>query len=277
MSTPAAVRLGELVERYDGFLLDAYGVLVHGGGAFAGAAEFLHELERVGKPWRLVSNDAAKTPERAAARYRGFGFPITPDHVLNAGLLLGDWFATRGLVGARCRVLGPADSAELVRRAGGEVVELRDPAFDVLVLCDESGYPLLETLDDTLSCLVHAREQGRPVALVLPNPDLTYPRGEGQWGFASGALAALLESGLAARLAGEAWRFEPLGKPYRGLFRRALAQLGTTQALMVGDQLATDVRGGRDAGLDTALATWGVTRWPPQDFDIMPTWLLSGF
>jgi ribonucleotide monophosphatase NagD (HAD superfamily) len=272
-----ATRLGALIERYDGFLLDAYGVLVHGGGAFAGAAEFLHALERAGKPWRLVSNDAAKTPERAAARYHGFGFPITPDHVLNAGLLLGDWFATRGLVGARCRVLGPPDSAELVRRAGGEVIDLRDPGFEVLVLCDEAGYPLLETLDDTLSCLVHAREQSRAVALVLPNPDLTYPRGEGQWGFASGALAAMLESGLAARLAGEPWRFEPLGKPHPGLFRRALGQLGTTRALMVGDQLATDVRGGRDAGLDTALATWGVTRWPTPSGDVLPTWVLSGF
>ncbi len=264
-----------VIDRYDAFLIDAYGVLVHGGGPFPGAMEFLQAIEDAGKPWLIVSNDASKTPENAAARYCSFGFPITPEHILNAGMLIGAGLQQLGLIGAKCRVLGPRDSAELVRRAGGEVADLRDPDFEALVLCDESGYPLLETLDDTLTCLVQAREAGRDVGLLLPNPDLTYPRGQGAWGFASGALALLLESGLHARLPGRHDRFTPLGKPHPLLFERALAQLATRNTLMIGDQLPTDIQGGHDAGLDTALATWGVTRWPVPDAAVTPTWLLE--
>jgi HAD superfamily hydrolase (TIGR01450 family) len=264
-----------LIDRYDGFLIDAYGVLVHGGGPFAGAARFLRALEDAGKPWLLVSNDASKTPEHAAERYHAYGFPITPEHVLNAGMLIGRELERLGQTGATCRVLGPPDSAELVRRAGGVVLDLEDPEFQVLVLCDESGYPLLQALDDTLTCLVHAREQGRNIALLLPNPDLTYPRGHGAWGFASGALAGMLEAGLHARLPGLEVRFTPLGKPHPPIFARALESLGTRNALMIGDQLPTDIRGGHDAGLDTALATWGVTRWPVLAAEVTPTWLLE--
>jgi hypothetical protein len=113
--------------------------------------------------------------------------------------------------------------------------------------------------------------------MVLPNPDLTYPRGQGSWGFASGSLAAMLEAGLAARVPGDPLRFEPLGKPHPALFHRALTHLGTRHAVMVGDQLATDIRGGADAGLETALASWGVTRWPVRDPEAVPTWVLTGF
>lgn len=284
LSLPIPATAGELIHRYEGFLLDAYGVLVHGGGPFPGAADFLHALERAGRPWLIVSNDASKTPEHAASRYRNYGFPVTEAHVLNAAMLLGDWFARNDLLGAGCRVLGTADSAAMVQRAGGVVLDLKDPDFDVLVLCDEAGYPLLETLDDTLTCLVHACERGRAVALVLPNPDLTYPRGPGQgaagtgqWGFAAGALAAMLESGLAARGSLTNARFEPLGKPHRAMFERALTLLGTRNTLMIGDQLPTDIRGGQAAGLDTALASWGVTRWPVEHALDVPTWLLRGF
>lgn len=273
---PTTTRARALIDRYDAFLLDAYGVLVHGGGPFPGAAAFLRALDEAGKSWLLVSNDASKTPEHAAQKYRDYGFPITPAHILNAGMLIGAGLDRLGVAGATCRVLGPPDSEELVRRAGGVVLQRDDPAFEALILCDEAGYPLLPVLDDTLTCLVHALEQGRNVALVLPNPDLTYPRGQGEWGFASGALAGLLEAGLHARLPGREVRFTPLGKPHPPIFARALEILGTRKAVMIGDQLPTDILGGQQAGLDTALATWGVTTWPVVEAIATPTWLLEG-
>jgi ribonucleotide monophosphatase NagD (HAD superfamily) len=52
--------------------------------------------------------------------------------------------------------------------------------------------------------------------------------------------------------------FEPLGKPHRPIFDAACARLATRNVVMVGDQLATDIRGANDAGLVSALVRTGV-------------------
>ena len=49
-----------LCERYDGFLLDAYGVLVTSTGAIDGANDFLSALRDAGKPFVILTNDASK-------------------------------------------------------------------------------------------------------------------------------------------------------------------------------------------------------------------------
>ena len=279
VAPPAAASTAQLIDRYDGFLLDAYGVLVHGGGAFAGAAAFLRTLDRRGKRWCIVSNDASKTPEFAAARYQHMGLPVPVENLVNAAMLLPGCFARRDLVGAPMRVLGPHGAVAMVERAGGVPLALDNPAFAALVVADESGYPLLPVLDDTLTAVVDLCESGQPPALILPNPDLTYSRGPDSLGFAAGSLAAMLQAALNQRLGADAPQFEPLGKPQRALFDLGLQRLGLerAQVVMVGDQLATDVRGGRAAGLDTALVTYGVGRWDAAlaGGDV-PTWLLAG-
>ena len=55
-----------LIERYDTLLFDAYGVLVHAAGAMPGARALVQRLNR--KPYCVITNDASKLPETAAAR-----------------------------------------------------------------------------------------------------------------------------------------------------------------------------------------------------------------
>jgi ribonucleotide monophosphatase NagD (HAD superfamily) len=52
--------------------------------------------------------------------------------------------------------------------------------------------------------------------------------------------------------------------------------LKTGNAVMVGDQLATDILGAHNAGLDSALVTTGVTRLDAVPHDApRPTWVLE--
>ena len=53
--------------------------------------------------------------------------------------------------------------------------------------------------------------------------------------------------------------FERLGKPYAPIFAEAIRRAETSDAVMVGDQLDTDVAGANDYGIDAALMTGGVT------------------
>jgi HAD superfamily hydrolase (TIGR01450 family) len=266
-----------LLDRYDTILFDAYGVLVHGGGPMPGAAEVLARLNGEGRSYFIVTNDASKLPATAAARYQGFGLPIEASRLLTSGMLLAGHFAAAGLVGRRCAVLGPPDSRRYVEDAGGEVVPPHE-AFDVLVIGDESGFPFLEWADAALSSLIAAIDAGRPVHLVVPNPDLIYPGGGG-FGFAAGSIADMFEGALALRYPRRPdLRFVRLGKPNTPIFEDAIRRAGTSRIVMIGDQLETDITGARAAGLDAVWIETGVTTEIPEatPVHLRPTWRMAG-
>ncbi len=86
-------------------------------------------------------------------------------------------------------MLGAADSIAYVELAGGQVVPAHED-FDVLAVCDESGYPFLDTVDAALKSIFRALARGSRVRLVLPDPDLIFPSPTGV-GVASGSVARL--------------------------------------------------------------------------------------
>lgn len=274
----ASISSRALIERYELLLLDAFGVLVHSGGPMPGAAAFLEAVRAAGKRYLVVTNDASRLPETAVARLRGFGFPVDLEHIVSSGMLIEPCFRERGLGGARCLVLGPEDSVEHVRRAGGEIVPCaEDGEYDAVLVCDDAGYPFLGALDATITALFRLIDRGRVPALILPNPDIIYPRGEDAFGFTAGAAAMLIEAALARRYPDRELCFERLGKPHPPLFRAALERGGGGPAVMVGDQLETDIAGANRAGIDSALVTFGVSGRVPESGEAAPTWMLESF
>lgn len=258
-----ATTVEALLERYDLFLLDAYGVLVDASGALPGAGEFLTRLSASGKRFLIVSNDCSRSIATSLARYRGFGLPLADDQILNSGLLLRDHFERAGLRGARCIVLGPQDSSDYVEAAGGIVVAPDDATATVLVIGDDAGFPLLETLNDVVTVLFARLARGERTELLLPNPDLVYPRGADAFGIASGAVAALIEAVLTLRDPSGGLRFTTLGKPHTPIFEAAVARfpdVDRRRVVMIGDQLGTDILGADRFGLDSVLITTGIAR-----------------
>jgi ribonucleotide monophosphatase NagD (HAD superfamily) len=275
---PTSTTIGALLESYDGLLLDAYGVLVDGQGLLPGAAALLAELTRRGTPFAIVTNDASRSPATYAARFARMGVAIAPDRIVSSGGLLPAYFRDRGLVGARTCVLGTEDSVAYVREGGGAPVAIAPGMeLDALAVCDDSGTAFLAGIELAFSAVARAVDAGRAPALVLPNPDLIYPRGGGEYGFTAGAMALLIEAALTRRFPECALRFDQLGKPEPHLFAEAQRRLGTTRVVMIGDQLETDIAGARAAGIDAALLA-GVSRWDERDrvrSGIAPTYLLA--
>ncbi len=282
-STPIPeTRISKLMEQYEVLLLDAYGVLVTHCGTIPGAVELIRKFNEAKKPYYVITNDASRSPETSSQRYERMGLSIQPERIITSGLLLKRYFEEKSLQGSKCVVLGTEDSAEYVRAAGGKVVNILDqpdPEAEILVVCDEHGYPLLETLDATLTFLYHRLDGGNKVHLLLPNPDIIYPAGEVRYGFTAGALAGMLEIALRFRypqMANEL-KFVPMGKPYGPIFEEAYRRSETKDMVMVGDQLRTDIKGAIDFGIASALVATGLT--PMEDAvknrEIRPTYLLK--
>jgi HAD superfamily hydrolase (TIGR01450 family) len=278
---PEPTTMRALLDRHGGALIDAYGVLVDARGALPGAAELIAELTARALPFAIVTNDASRSQDTYRARFAGYGIAIAADRFVTSGSLLAGYFARGKLAGARCAVLGTDDSRDYVRRAGGEIVPLaKGMAVEVVVVCDDDGFPFLEGIELVISAAVRAIDHGRPLALVLPNPDLVYPKGDGELGVTAGAIALVVEAALAQRFPQQPPRFERLGKPAPHLFAAgaALLDVPVTRLVMIGDQLDTDVAGANAAGMAVALVE-GVSRWrharrgPGAP---VPTYLLDG-
>jgi HAD superfamily hydrolase (TIGR01450 family) len=271
------VRVLQLLDRYAVILLDAYGVLVTTDRALPGAIRLLDHLHRTGKPYFVLTNDATKPPDVAAARYAGFGLTILPERIVSSGSLLAPYFAENRLRGRRCIVLGPEGAHHYVQEAGGIVVAPDQP-FEVLVVADQTGFPFLETVDTVLTGLIRRIDRGDRVHLLLPNPDLVYPKPDG-FGFTSGSVALIIEAALQLRYPNhEDLRFKALGKPQPRLYAEAARRCGHRDLVMIGDQLATDIAGANAFGIDSALVGGGVSVTPsPSTADgPRPSYLLAG-
>ena len=252
------VTIDELMERYSALLFDAYGVLSYSVGALPGAVEVIDRLNRIGKPYYVLTNDASALPETRAARYQKVGLNVDAERIITSGSLLNGHFAERGLRGAKCVVLGTEDSAEYVRRAGGAVVSASG-GFDVVVVGDQAGFPFVEGVNSVLSELFRMIDAGDVPILVLPNPDLVYPSDDG-FGMASGSVALIIEAALRQRYPErDGLEFERLGKPNVAIFEEAFRRTGTMDMVMLGDGLETDIRGANAFGIDSVLVAGGVT------------------
>src|SRR5262245_35748817 len=102
--------LVDLLPRYDGVLLDAYGVLNDARGPLPGARELIARLRADATPFAVVTNDASRLPSTCEHRFAAMGLDIPAERVVTSGSLLAPHLRARGLERARVMVLGTDDS-----------------------------------------------------------------------------------------------------------------------------------------------------------------------
>lgn len=289
--------ISALRQRYDGFLLDAYGVLLDKQQALPGAADLLQDLTQDQVPWLVVTNAASRLPETLSADFAELGLAVPPERILTSGALLADSEVTGSLAGLRAVVLGPDESAVYAERAGAKVVALTDAVeAEVIIVADQKAVRWPEHMNQTLSLLMRQLDANQPPRLLLCNPDLIYPissesvAGDAdgsqpaggrsvrrrQVGLTAGALAAVIEAVLREHWPEAGLRFERLGKPSPAIFEAAVRKLGASSPVMLGDQLGTDIAGATAAGIDSVLVGTGLAPAPGTSTSgIEPTWFLA--
>ena len=243
--------LSDLMDRYDAFLVDQFGVLLDGDGFYDFARVALDEIYARGKVVLLLSNSGKRSAQNAA-RLAAHGVSrATYLDVLTSGEIahlemtrrLGDGLAP----GARVWVETSDDSAHPL--AGLDLVEIDTPE-DADLLWIAGCRPAQRSLDDYAALLSRAAE--RRVPAICANPDTTMLT-PGGGTFGAGQVAQVYTS-----LGGGV---EWFGKPYAAIYEEALRRLGAvppSRVLAIGDSPAHDVLGGSRAGLATALVRTGV-------------------
>jgi HAD superfamily hydrolase (TIGR01450 family) len=253
------ITASELIDKYDNFLLDAFGVIVNADGAIDHAKDFIKELEKKGKTYFILSNGSKYLASKSAVSYQSRGIPIPEDNVITSGSLLKDWFENNPNHRS-AKVLGPESSTELVKWAGGKPITTEE--YSTLVICNQDGFRFPEDVDAAISYIAKKARTSKPVKLVLPNPDLIYPSASG-YGITSGAIAKIIESSLGIILGKDAPTFEMLGKPHKPIFDKVLSKL-SGKTCMIGDQYETDILGANHAGISSVLVETGICKKLPE-------------
>ena len=249
---PIVDGVAALADRYDGFILDLWGVMHDGVQAYPGARDCLAELHRRGKRIVILSN----APRRAAAvvaRNAELGIPAELYHgLVTSGEAA--WQALSGRsdawhrgLGSRAFCLMPARDRGLLAGLALEEVAAVGEAQFILNTGVESARDRLEDFEPVLAEGVAA---GLP--MLCANPDLVVIRG-GVRELCAGSLAARYEA------LGGFVRYH--GKPHAAIYALCLEQLGIAdrrRILAVGDSLHTDVAGATGAGIDVLFIAGGI-------------------
>ncbi len=245
--------MAALAPRYDGLIVDLWGVIHDGVSAYPGAVDCLARLRGAGRRIVLLSN----APRRLGGvrdTLRRLGVPddaydglLTSGEATRTALIerSDPWFAA---LGGRVWHLGPAKDRGLFE--GLPQRRVATPAKADFVLNtgpdDQAGEtdvaPYLPVLRDCAA---------RRLPMVCANPDLAVVR-DGQ---------RLICAGLLARYYAEyGGEVRSIGKPHPGIYQpvRRMLDCANDRVLAVGDSLATDIAGARAAGLDSCWVLGGI-------------------
>lgn len=243
--------LAELAARFDALLVDQFGVLMDGSGAYDGAPAALTRLAELGRRIVVLSNSGKRAAPNAA-RLAALGFdPGSIVAVLSSGEVAHRLLRARlgRDVPARPRTLLLARDGDTSPVDGLDLPLTDDGAqADLVLLAGSRGEEI--ALDAYERLLAPAAARGIPC--LCTNPDMTMLTARGP-AFGAGRIAELY-----AELGGPVQR---IGKPYGAIYDAALAALDDpdpARVVCVGDSPDHDVRGGRDAGLATALVRTGL-------------------
>jgi HAD superfamily hydrolase (TIGR01459 family) len=242
----------ELAWRYDGFILDLWGVIHNGVAPMPGALECLRSLKERGKRIVLLSN-APRRADDVVRRIGAIGLHAELyDHVMSSGEEAWQYLHRRddpfyAALGRRCLHIGSERDLEIREGLRLEFVETAEEAQFILNT-GPAGWE--DRIEDYEPVLRTSLRRGLP--MVCANPDLVVMHGA-RLVLCAGALAKWYEE------AGGRVRWH--GKPYRSVYDTCLGLLGIEdrlRILAVGDSLRTDIAGAAGAGIDSLLIAGGI-------------------
>ncbi|MGD9538035.1 MAG: TIGR01459 family HAD-type hydrolase [Alphaproteobacteria bacterium] len=252
MVIPLISGLSQIAARYDGFVLDVWGVVHQGGPAFPEVVECLERLAVLGRPVVFLSN-APRRAARVEQQLEAKGVPPGLHRgVVSSGEVTRAALETRrdaalATLGPRYVLLGPDMDDDLLDGLDYRRADAVEEADFLLAIGLDDARPTVAHYEDTLAA---AARRGLP--MLCANPDLVVVR-LGVREACAGALAArYLELGGGVSY---------FGKPYPSSYPPTLERLGLSAAhrvLAIGDGIETDIRGARAAGLASLLVTGGI-------------------
>ena len=225
-----------------GFICDMDGVIYLGNQLLPGVAEFVTWLNENDKRFLFLTNSSERSPKELRQKLQRMGLDIGEEHFYTSALATARFLSSQK----------PECSAYIIGDHGlhnalyDEGIAYNDVDPDYVVVGETDDFRF-EHIKNAMNLV------NKGAGLIATNSDITGPI-EGGFKPACKALVASIEvaTGVNAYF---------VGKPNPLMMRTGLEILGVHSAdsVMIGDRMDTDMIGGIEAGMETALVLSGVS------------------
>ncbi len=249
-----------LFHRKKGFICDMDGVIYHGDKLLEGVKEFLDRLVAENKSFLFLTNSSERSPRELQQKLARLGLAVGEEHFYTSALATAAFLSSQN-PGCSAYVIGEPGLVNALYEAG---ITMNDCDPDYVVVGESRTYSY-EKIERAVRLVLGGAK------LIGTNSDITGPTREGI-APACRALTAPIE--LAT---GKQAYF--IGKPNPLIMRHAMKKLGcsTSQTVIVGDRMDTDIVAGIQTQIDTVLVLSGVTNMTNiHDFPYMPDYIVDG-
>ncbi|MDG2223200.1 MAG: HAD-IIA family hydrolase [Rubripirellula sp.] len=226
-----------------GFLIDMDGVVYRGGELIAGADIFVARLLNEQLPFLFLTNNSQRTCRDIATKLNRLGIEVEEHHIYTCAMATAAFVAAQK-PGGTAYVIGEGGVLNALHTVGYSVVD-HSPDY---VIVGETRTVNLESLELAVQMILDGAK------LVATNRDPNCPTKHGIRP-GCGATVAYLETATGARAM-------DVGKPSPIMMRAARKRimLATSQTIMIGDTMETDILGGIQMGYKTILTLSGSTK-----------------
>lgn len=243
-----------------GFICDMDGVIYHGNQLLDGVKEFVDWLYRENKEFLFLTNASSRSPRELQQKLHRMGLDIGEEHFYTSALATAKFLQSQSN-GCSAYVIGDHGLYNALYDSG---ITINDVDPDYVVVGETPDY-----------CFEHIMRAmnlvNKGAKLIATNSDMTGPV-EGGLAPACRALVAPIEATTGKKA-------YYVGKPNPLMMRTGLQLLGvhSSEAVMIGDRMDTDIIAGIETGLDTVLVLTGVsTRETINEFPYRPRLVLNG-
>lgn len=226
-----------------GFICDMDGVIYHGNQILPGVKDFVEWLYRENKQFLFLTNNSGKTPLELSQKLKNMGLEVDESHFYTSALATAK-FLSKQSPNCKVYVIGEPGLYSALYNEGITISET-DP--DYVVVGEVFNYNY-ESVCKAVNLVLKGAK------LIGTNSDVTGPTDNGNIIPACRALISPIEMAT-----GKEAYF--VGKPNPLMMRTGLNMLGvhSSEAVMIGDRMDTDIIVGIEGGLDTVLVLSGVT------------------
>lgn len=238
-----------------GFLIDMDGVIYRGSQLIPGADLFIKTLLEKDYPFLFLTNNSQRTRLDVAMKLQRMGIEVSEKHVFTCAMSTARFLAKNKPKGT-AYVIGGGGLLNALHKNGIAIVD-NSPDF---VVVGEGRTVTLEMLEAAVQMILDGAK------LIATNLDPNCPTKDGQTRPGCGATVAYLETATGAKAFS-------LGKPSPIMMRAARKELGlsTSQTVMIGDTMSTDILGGVQMGYRTILVLSGGTKMAEvKDYAFLP-------
>ena len=231
------------ISNYRNLIIDMDGVLWRGNTALPGLEDFVSTIRNTKIRMVLATNNSSSTVDQYISKLKRMGVHVTPEEILTSAQATGSYLYKIAPKRSRVFVIGGDGITNAIRDHEFVITE-DDPDYVVIGIDKNITWEKLNT------AVMNIRAGAK---FIGTNPDTTYPTENGV-GVGNGAILAAVKvaTGISPLV---------IGKPETPIYEQALQRLksNSSDTLMIGDRLDTDILGAQRAGINTLLVLTGVT------------------